>query len=176
VYLIKHRAIKTHVGGIYSCIILDVDTDGGEWFTSRKSAPCTPWIGSWVSPTAGLNSVTRRKISCLCRKSKPGYPACLYTNWANLAPQIYFTWNNKWPKLIHPTIFNKPQYKTTFVYHFCKQRNLIHKQSWVLHGLNYSFIEDFTEKSAVICYGTSTFLILSTAFLIQDSGQLLSSA
>jgi hypothetical protein len=43
--------------------------DGGEWsalrpyrFTHGESAPCTHWIGGWVGPGAGLESVGKRQI------------------------------------------------------------------------------------------------------------------
>jgi hypothetical protein len=42
---------------------------GGEWsascpshFAPREGAPSTHWIGSWVSPRAGLDDMKRRKI------------------------------------------------------------------------------------------------------------------
>jgi len=34
-----------------------------------KSDIGTHWIGGWVGPTVGLNSVANRNISCPCRKS-----------------------------------------------------------------------------------------------------------
>jgi hypothetical protein len=43
--------------------------DGGEWstsrpsrFTARERAPGTHWIGGWVGPRAGLDTVVKRKI------------------------------------------------------------------------------------------------------------------
>jgi hypothetical protein len=49
--------------------ILDLGTSEGEWsasrlsrFTSREKAPHTTCIGSWVSPKASLDAVTKRKI------------------------------------------------------------------------------------------------------------------
>jgi hypothetical protein len=43
--------------------------DGGEWsascsghFTPRERAPSSYWIGGWVSPRAGLDTVLKRKI------------------------------------------------------------------------------------------------------------------
>jgi hypothetical protein len=45
---------------------------GGEWsashpcrFTPRERAPGTHWIGSWVSPRAGLDDVEKRKFLTL---------------------------------------------------------------------------------------------------------------
>jgi hypothetical protein len=42
---------------------------GGEWsasrlghFTPGERAPCTHWIGGWVSPKTGSDDVGRRKI------------------------------------------------------------------------------------------------------------------
>jgi hypothetical protein len=56
--------------------------DGDEWsascsgcFTPGERAPVTHWLGGWVGPTAGLDAVELRKISCLCRESNPGRPA-----------------------------------------------------------------------------------------------------
>jgi len=43
--------------------------DGGEWLASRsgrfspeKEPPVHHWLGGWVGPRAGLDSVARRKI------------------------------------------------------------------------------------------------------------------
>jgi ribosome modulation factor len=44
----------------------------------RKRAPGTHWIGGWVGPRADLESVLKTKISCPCRESNPGRPACHY--------------------------------------------------------------------------------------------------
>jgi hypothetical protein len=43
--------------------------------TPGEKAHGTHWIGGWVDPRAGLDTVEKRKISCPCRKSKPGRPA-----------------------------------------------------------------------------------------------------
>jgi len=53
--------------------------DGGEWsasrrFTPRERAPGTHWIGGWVGPRAGLDTLMRRKIPSrvkLCRQTVP---------------------------------------------------------------------------------------------------------
>jgi hypothetical protein len=45
-------------------------------FTPRERAPGTHWLRGWVVPRAGLDAVEYRKISCLCRESNPGCPAC----------------------------------------------------------------------------------------------------
>jgi hypothetical protein len=40
---------------------------GGEWSASRltRFAPCTHWIGDWVSPRDGLDDVEKRKFLTL---------------------------------------------------------------------------------------------------------------
>jgi hypothetical protein len=55
-------------------------TFGEEWSASRsgrftlgESAPGTHCIGGWVGPTAGLDTVEKRKISCPYRESDPGF-------------------------------------------------------------------------------------------------------
>jgi hypothetical protein len=55
-------------GDIAPCISSS-SLDGGEWsasrsgrFTFREGAPGTHWIGGLVGPSAGLESVVRRKI------------------------------------------------------------------------------------------------------------------
>jgi hypothetical protein len=47
--------------------------DGGERLASRPDCfiPGTRWVG----PTACLDNVEQRKISCLCRESNPERPA-----------------------------------------------------------------------------------------------------
>jgi hypothetical protein len=68
--------------------------DGGEWsasrpgrFIPRERTPGTHWIGSWVGPTAVLDTVVKRKIPSPRRESNPRSPivqpvAQLYTDWA----------------------------------------------------------------------------------------------
>jgi hypothetical protein len=48
---------------------------GGEWsasrsdrFTPMERDPGTDWIGGWVGPRAGLDSVDKRTISCPCQE------------------------------------------------------------------------------------------------------------
>jgi hypothetical protein len=55
--------------------------DGGEWsashasrFTPRERAPRTHWIGDWVDPRAGLDTVAKRKIPSPPRESNPDHP------------------------------------------------------------------------------------------------------
>jgi hypothetical protein len=54
---------------------------GGEWsasrtgrFTPRERALDTGWIGDWVGPRPGLDSVVRRKIPGPRRESNPRTP------------------------------------------------------------------------------------------------------
>jgi hypothetical protein len=56
--------------------------DGGEWsasssgrFTPMERAPCTHWIGGWVGPRAGLDTVSKRKIPNPRRDSNPDHPS-----------------------------------------------------------------------------------------------------
>jgi hypothetical protein len=51
--------------------------DGGEWsasppgrFIPRERVPATHWIGGWVDPRAGLDTVVK-KIPSPCRDSNP---------------------------------------------------------------------------------------------------------
>jgi hypothetical protein len=73
----------------YSSVILDISTDGGEywasrlyWFTPGESTPGTHSIGGWLGTRAGLDTVEKRKISCPCRKSKLYRSGRRYTDWA----------------------------------------------------------------------------------------------
>jgi hypothetical protein len=54
---------------------LTLSQDGGEWsasssgyFTPRKRASSTCWIGDWIGPRAGLDAVVKRKISFSCHE------------------------------------------------------------------------------------------------------------
>jgi hypothetical protein len=40
-------------------------------FTPKERAPSTHWIGGWVDPRAGLDTVVKRKILSPCRDSNP---------------------------------------------------------------------------------------------------------
>jgi len=40
-------------------------------FTPKERAPATHWIGGWVSPRAGLDTVVKRKIPSPSRDSNP---------------------------------------------------------------------------------------------------------
>jgi hypothetical protein len=41
----------------------------------REKSPRRHFTGGWVNPTAGLDTMGDRKITCLCRESKPYRPA-----------------------------------------------------------------------------------------------------
>jgi hypothetical protein len=64
--------MKTYGGGGMSPPFFASALDGGEWpatrlsrFTSGEIAPCTHWMGGWMGPTAGLDSVEKTKILAL---------------------------------------------------------------------------------------------------------------
>jgi hypothetical protein len=76
--------MKTYGGvDVYIHVFFTSALVGGEWSASRPSrftpeerAPGNQWIGGWVGPRAGLDAMEERIISCLCRESSPGRPAC----------------------------------------------------------------------------------------------------
>jgi hypothetical protein len=50
--------------------------DGGKWsasrpgsFSPREKVPGTHWVGDWMGPKAGLDTVVRRKIPSTCQDS-----------------------------------------------------------------------------------------------------------
>jgi hypothetical protein len=56
--------------------ILYLGTNGGEWsashfdsFTPYGKIHSTHWIGDWVAPTAGLDILDKRNVSCSCQVS-----------------------------------------------------------------------------------------------------------
>lgn len=60
--------------------------DGGEWstscpgcFTAKERAPGVQWTVGWVEPTASLDNVEYRTISCPCQELKPSHPVHHYT-------------------------------------------------------------------------------------------------
>jgi hypothetical protein len=67
--------------------------DGGEWSASRRGhfppeerAPGNHWIGGWVSPRTGLDTVEKRIIPSPRRESNPDHPivhpvVSRYTDW-----------------------------------------------------------------------------------------------
>jgi hypothetical protein len=79
--IVKHYAMKAWGSGGTAPFFLTSALDGGECSASR---PCrfTPgerargihWIGGWVGPRAGLDTLEKRKYYH-CRESKPGLPA-----------------------------------------------------------------------------------------------------
>jgi hypothetical protein len=54
-------------------------------------------IGGWMSPTAGLNAVRKRTISCPWQESSSDRPARSYIDWAISDPTIFngHRYNNK---------------------------------------------------------------------------------
>jgi hypothetical protein len=68
--------------------------DGGEWsalcpgrFTPKERPPGTHWLGGWVGPRAGLDTVSRRKFPSPRQDSNPDPPivqsvVSRYTDWA----------------------------------------------------------------------------------------------
>jgi hypothetical protein len=67
--LIKHYAMKMSVGvDVHTSVSLISALVGGEWAASGpcRFTPCTPWIGTWVSPRTCLDNVERHE------KSSPG--------------------------------------------------------------------------------------------------------
>jgi hypothetical protein len=72
-------------GGIHLCI-LNLGTRGElsasrpDRFTSKERAPGTHWIGAWVGPTAGLDTVKKRRTSCPCWESKPDSSMAIQTS------------------------------------------------------------------------------------------------
>jgi hypothetical protein len=73
--------MKTYLGNVSiapSIHSLTSAIDGGEWsdsrssrFTSRERAPGTHWLGGWVGPRAGLDTVEKRN------SQHPGLKFCL---------------------------------------------------------------------------------------------------
>jgi hypothetical protein len=65
--------MKANGGGdVYIHIFLTSALVGGEWsasrpgpFTTGEKAPGTHWIGGWVDPRAGLDTVDKRKLLTL---------------------------------------------------------------------------------------------------------------
>jgi hypothetical protein len=81
-YMIKHCHEGMWGSGGIAPLFLTSAPDGGEWSASRPcgltpgyTARRTHWIGSWVGPRAGVDSMKKRKIYFPCRKSNPSHPA-----------------------------------------------------------------------------------------------------
>jgi hypothetical protein len=75
--LTEHHAMKAYWGSesIAQCILASA-VDGGKWsvsrpgrFTPKERDPGTHWIGGWVDPRTGLDTVVNRKIPSHCRDS-----------------------------------------------------------------------------------------------------------
>jgi hypothetical protein len=62
-YLIKPYAMKTYGGGCIVPLFLTLALDGRGWSTSLVGhfTPRIHWIGGWVVPRTGLDSVEKRK-------------------------------------------------------------------------------------------------------------------
>jgi len=82
-----YPVLKNHTIKMYGWVEVQLHTfltlllHGGEWsasqpacFTPRERVQVTHWIGGWVSPRAGLDVVTKRKIPSSCQESNPGCP------------------------------------------------------------------------------------------------------
>jgi hypothetical protein len=70
----------------YSYTILTSEKYGDE-FSGAWISRFTPPPRPWMEPRISLDGETvwtleKRKLSCPCQKSKPGRPACSYTDWA----------------------------------------------------------------------------------------------
>jgi len=80
--LIEYHDMKTYwVNGDVAFPILTSAVDGGESlgscpgrFNCGKITSFTHWIGGWVSPRDGLETVVRRKSFITCQKLNPGRP------------------------------------------------------------------------------------------------------
>jgi hypothetical protein len=49
-------------------------------FNPTERAPGTHWIGGWVGPRAGLDTVAKQKIPSPCRDSNPQLNTALFKN------------------------------------------------------------------------------------------------
>jgi hypothetical protein len=58
-------------------------------FTPKERTSGTHWIGGWVGLIAGLDTETREKILCPCRRSNPGRPVCSQTLYWLSYPRSY---------------------------------------------------------------------------------------
>jgi hypothetical protein len=75
---------------VYIHAFLTSALDGGEWsasrpgsFTPRERAPGTHWIGGWVGPEVGLDTVVKRKFPVPARTRAPDIPA------RSTVPELY---------------------------------------------------------------------------------------
>jgi hypothetical protein len=95
-FLTEHHAMKAYrgSGGIAHAFFTSA-LDGAKWsvscpcrFTPRERAPGTQWIGGWVGPRAGLDTVVKRKIPSPAGTRTPDHPARssgLYTTELSIA-------------------------------------------------------------------------------------------
>jgi hypothetical protein len=65
--------------------------EGGEWsasgpghFNPGERAASTHWLGGWVGPSAGLDAVEYRTLSCPYRELNPLQPAAILTKLSRL--------------------------------------------------------------------------------------------
>jgi hypothetical protein len=94
--LTKHHAVKTYwgSGGRAPRILWPRHYYGGEWSASRpgrciprEGARVTHWIGDWMGPRDGVDTVVKRRIPSPRRESNLDHPivqpvVSRYTNWA----------------------------------------------------------------------------------------------
>jgi hypothetical protein len=74
-------------------------------FTPRERAPATHWLGGWVGPRAGLNTVVRRKIPSRRRDTNPDHlivqpVGSRYTDWFIPALISLYVCNGLWWKFV----------------------------------------------------------------------------
>jgi len=57
-------------------------------FTPGERATGTHWIEGQAGPTAGLDTVVKRKIPCPCQESNPGHPAHSLVNYTDQTTDV----------------------------------------------------------------------------------------
>jgi hypothetical protein len=79
--LTKHHTMKTYCGVEAELPAFLTSALVGGWsasrpgrFTPGERAPGTHWIGGWVGPRAGLDTIVKRKIFGPCQESNPRTP------------------------------------------------------------------------------------------------------
>jgi hypothetical protein len=68
----------------------------GQLHVPAALPPGTHWIGGWVGPTAGLDAVEKRIISCLCRESNPDRPVQSSEFLMGLASTVVLGFGPRW--------------------------------------------------------------------------------